>query len=74
MRLHEHAPFEPHNVGRSLPRVDGRLEVKGRARFTAEHRPDGLLHGVVIGSVIAKGRVVSVDAREAMALRASWRW
>ncbi len=61
-------PFEPRSVGQALPRVDGRLKVTGEARFTAEHRPSGLLHGVVIGSAIARGRVVSVDAAEAQAL------
>ncbi len=61
-------PFEPRSVGRPLPRVDGRLKVMGAARFTAEHRPDGLVHGVVIGSAIARGRVTSVDTAEAEAL------
>ncbi len=61
-------PFEPQSVGRPLPRVDGRLKVTGGARFTAEHRPDGLVHGVVIGSAIACGRVTVVDAAEAEAL------
>ena len=59
------APFEPRSVGQPLPRVDGRSKVTGAAHFTAEHRPDGLVHGVVIGSAIARGRVVSVDAGEA---------
>ena len=48
--------------------MDGRLKVMGAARFTAEHRPDGLVHGVVIGSAIGRGRVASVDAAEADAL------
>ena len=61
-------PFEPRSVGQALPRVDGRLKVTGGARFTAEHRPDGLVHGVVIGSAIARGRVASVDSAEAQAL------
>ncbi len=61
-------PFKARSVGRPLPRVDGRLKVTGAARFTAEHRLDGLVHGVVIGSAIAKGRVVSVDASEAQPL------
>lgn len=60
--------FAPRSVGRPLPRVDGRLKVTGQARFTAEHRPDGMVHGVVVGSAIAKGRVASVDAAEAEAL------
>lgn len=62
------APFEARSVGQPLPRVDGRLKVTGAARFTAEHRPDGMVHGVVIGSAIACGRVASVDVTEAEAL------
>ncbi len=62
------APFEPRSVGQPMPRVDGRLKVTGQAHFTAEHRPEGLVHGVAIGSAIACGRVVSVDAAEAVAL------
>lgn len=67
--LGEHdTAFEPHSVGKPMPRVDGRAKVMGQARFTAEHRPKGLVHGVVIGSKIARGRIVSVDAGEAEAL------
>lgn len=62
------APFEPHSVGRGLPRVDARLKVTGAARFTAEHRPPGLVHGVVIGSSIACGQIASIDASEAEAM------
>ena len=60
--------FKPRSVGQPLPRVDGLLKVTGAARFTAEHRPEGLVHGVVIGSAIAKGRVRSVDSAECQAL------
>ncbi len=62
------AAFEPRSVGQPLPRVDGRMKVTGAARFTAEHRPDGLVHGVVIGSAIARGRIASVEAKEAEAM------
>lgn len=57
--------FIPHEVGRTLPRVDGRAKVTGSATYTAEFRPDGLVHGVAIGSTIPHGRVVSVDASDA---------
>ncbi|MBV9971656.1 MAG: xanthine dehydrogenase family protein molybdopterin-binding subunit, partial [Xanthobacteraceae bacterium] len=60
--------FSPTEVGRPMPRVDGRLKVTGAARYTAEHRPEDLLHGVVIGSAIPRGRVVAVDVSEAEAL------
>ena len=62
------ATFEPHVVGQALPRVDGRLKVTGAAEFTAEHHPDGLVYGVVIGNAIARGRVVSVKTSAAEAL------
>ena len=65
---HHEEPFEPHVIGQPLARVDGRLKVTGRARFTAEHHLDGMVHGVVIGSAIARGRVVSVRTTEAEAL------
>ena len=48
--------------------MDGRIKVTGAARYTAEHRPDGLVHGVVIGSAVAKGRVVVVDTDDAESL------
>ncbi len=63
---HETA-FEPHVVGQALPRVDGRLKVTGTAEFTAEHNPAGLVHGVVVGSAIACGRVASVEFAAAKA-------
>ncbi len=63
-----HTSFEPHVVGRALPRVDGRLKVTGTAEFTAEHRPEGLVHGVVVGSAIACGRVASVESAAAKVL------
>ena len=61
-------PFEARSVGQPIPRVDGRLKVTGAATFTAELRPDGLVHGVVIGSAIARGRIAAVNAAEAEAL------
>lgn len=61
-------PFQPRSVGQAFPRVDGRLKVTGSARFTAEHRPAGLVHGVVIGSAIACGRVAAVHTATAEAL------
>ena len=64
----DETPFKPQAVGQPLPRVDGRLEVTGTARFTAEHRPDGLVYGVVLGSAIARGRVASVETAQAEAL------
>ena len=67
LSTHE-STFAPRVVGQALPRVDGRLKVTGAARFTAEHHPKNVAHGVVIGSAIARGRVASVDTAAAEVL------
>ena len=61
--------FLPKAVGSPMPRVDGRLKVTGAARYTAEHRLEGMLHGVAVGSSIPRGRLVSVNTEEVEALR-----
>ena len=62
------ATSEARSIGRLLPCVDGRPGVTGAARYTVEHWPDGLVHGVVVGRASAKGCVAAVDATEAEAL------
>jgi xanthine dehydrogenase YagR molybdenum-binding subunit len=49
-------------IGKPLDRVDGRLKVTGRARYTAEYPIPNLVYGVLVGSTIAKGRIASIDA------------
>ena len=49
-------------IGKPLDRVDGLLKVTGQARYAGEFPEDGLLHGSVVSSTIAKGRVLSLDA------------
>lgn len=49
-------------------RVEGRSKVTGAARYAADHRPPGRLHGVFVGSPVAAGRVDDVDAAGALAL------
>ena len=46
-------------------RADGLAKVTGKARFTAEHRPDGLLYGVFVCSTIARGYIKNMDLYEA---------
>ena len=48
-------------IGTPLSRVDGVDKVTGKARYAAEYRTDGLLHGVVVSSAIARGRIKSID-------------
>ena len=55
-------------LGRPLDRVDGPLKVSGQARYAAEHPATDLLHGSVICSPIARGRIVEIDASAALAL------
>ena len=57
-----------HAIGQPISRVDGVLKVTGAATYTAEHLVAGLTHGIVVGSTIARGEVLSIDSREAAAL------
>ncbi len=55
-------------IGKPLNRVDGLLKVTGQARYAGEFPEAGLLHGSVVSSTIAKGRVINIDASKALAL------
>jgi xanthine dehydrogenase YagR molybdenum-binding subunit len=53
-------------IGEPLSRVDGRLKVSGRALYTADHDIPHLANAVLVTSTIAKGRIASMDTREAV--------
>jgi len=55
-------------VGRSLPRVDGLDKVTGRAKYTADIRLQNMLHGRILGSTVAHGRIKRIDTSKAEAL------
>jgi xanthine dehydrogenase YagR molybdenum-binding subunit len=55
-------------IGVPVSRVDGRMKVTGAAKYAAEYNVPGLLHGYVIGSPIAKGRIRRIDVRDALAV------
>ena len=55
-------------IGVPVSRVDGRMKVTGTAKYAAEYNVPGLLHGYVIGSPIAKGRIRRIDVRDALAV------
>jgi xanthine dehydrogenase YagR molybdenum-binding subunit len=61
-------PQATRHVGRGHSRVEGRLKVTGQARYAAEYTADRLLHGWLVPSRIARGRVVRIDTREARAI------
>ncbi len=52
-------------VGKPIDRVDGRLKVTGRARYSADHPVPNLVHGVLVTSTIAKGTVSKIETRTA---------
>jgi xanthine dehydrogenase YagR molybdenum-binding subunit len=56
------------NIGKAVDRVDGPLKVTGGAPYAAEFSVPGMLHGYVVSSAIAKGRIVSIDASAALAV------
>lgn len=52
--------------GRPLDRVDGPAKVTGKARYAAEFPQQGLLHGSVVSSHVARGRVRRIDCEAAL--------
>ncbi|MGO4706769.1 xanthine dehydrogenase family protein molybdopterin-binding subunit [Microvirga sp. 2MCAF38] len=53
-------------IGSPASRVDGRDKVTGAAKYAGEFKASGLVHGSVVGSTIARGRIASIDIGEAM--------
>jgi len=54
-------------IGQPISRVDGPDKVTGRAKYAAEFNVPNLTYGVVVSSAIAKGRIVAIDDRAALA-------
>src|SRR4030088_69696 len=48
-------------IGRSLPRLEGREKVTGRAEYTHTMRLPGILAGKIFRSTVAHGRIKSID-------------
>lgn len=49
----------------ALSRVDGRLKVTGKAKYSAEYSVKGLVYGVLVGSTITKGNIKTIDTKKA---------
>ncbi len=60
-------PAKTGQVGRSLPRVEGRAKVTGRAEYIHNLRLPGMLHAKIFRSPIAHGRIRSIDTAAAKA-------
>lgn len=55
-------------VGAAHTRVEGRDKVTGAARYAGDFRFEGLAHGCLVLSPIARGRVRSVDSAQVLAM------
>jgi xanthine dehydrogenase YagR molybdenum-binding subunit len=55
------APVNNGPLGKPADRADGQVKVTGAARYAAEYQPEGLVHGVVVSSSIAKGRIIRLN-------------
>lgn len=64
--MNERDPVSSH-TGQPLSRLDGRLKVTGRAPYAADYPALDLLHGVLVSSPIACGRITAVDSAAATA-------
>ncbi|HEY0320782.1 MAG TPA: xanthine dehydrogenase family protein molybdopterin-binding subunit [Pyrinomonadaceae bacterium] len=53
------------SIGRSTPRLDGRLKVTGKARYTADVRLPGMLFAQVVTSRYPHARIRSIDTTKA---------
>src|SRR4051812_38440225 len=55
-------------IGASVSRVDGQAKVTGEAKYAAEFAAPGLVHGWVVTSTIARGRITQIDTSAAFAV------
>jgi xanthine dehydrogenase YagR molybdenum-binding subunit len=53
-------------IGTATSRVDGIAKVTGAAKYAAEFNVPGLVHGSVVTSTIAKGRIIRIDTSAAL--------
>ncbi|KUL40930.1 xanthine dehydrogenase [Streptomyces sp. NRRL F-4489] len=67
-----HEPFPagppPQPLGEPLVRREGRAKVTGTARYAADHAPPGRVHAWPVAATVARGRITSVDTRDALAV------
>src|SRR3569832_2721943 len=62
------APTPHYNMGRPEPRLDGRAKVTGEARYGSDFGVNDPAYAFLVTSVIAKGRINSIDVRAARAV------
>src|SRR5579883_991331 len=59
------SPMGGGQIGRSVPRLEAREKVTGRAEYTHLMRLPGMLHGKIFRSTVAHGRIRSIDTSAA---------
>ena len=52
-------------IGAATPRVDGAAKLTGRARYAADHHPEGMAYAYGVYSRISKGTIVNIDVARA---------
>jgi xanthine dehydrogenase YagR molybdenum-binding subunit len=52
-------------IGKEMGRVDGVAKVTGKAKYAAEYGAPNLAHGFIVLGTIARGRIRSIDTKEA---------
>ena len=55
-------------INRRVPRLDTPQKARGRAQYVDDMTMPGMLHGVLVQSGIAHGRILNIDTRKAKAL------
>ena len=61
-------PIGGGQIGRSVPRLEAREKVTGRAEYTHLMRLPGMLYGKIFRSTVAHGRIKSIDTSAAKAM------
>ncbi len=52
-------------LGNPIDRVEGRLKVTGKAKYSAEFPAENMCYALGVNSTIAKGRITAIDTTEA---------
>ena len=60
-------PAADSSVGRPLPRREATAKVTGRAHYVHSMSLPGMLHGKIVRSTVAHGRILSIDTSAALA-------
>ncbi len=66
-------PKETSQIGRSVPRLEGREKVTGRAEYIHNLRLPGMLYGKIFRGTLAHGRIRSLNVAAASAVEGVYR-